>query len=175
MSDYLRNREFIQLWTTHGQRIYAYILTLLPNRSDADDIFQETGVTLWEKFDQFESGTNFNAWAFQTAWNKVRNFRQLRRHGMVLLSNESIDRLSQTVLSHSAELDGQHAVLADCYEKLSPRDRELIDMRYQPGVTVQDMAKELGRNADAVYKHLSRVHRALLECVQSGMDEEASP
>jgi RNA polymerase sigma-70 factor (ECF subfamily) len=172
MSDSLRNREFVQLWTAHGQRVYAYILTLLPNRADADDIFQETGTTLWERFDQFEPGTNFRAWACRTAWNKVRNFRQLRRHGVVLLSNESLDRLSQTIFSRSAELDGQHAVLADCYAKLSGRDRELIDLRYQPGVTVRKMAEQLGRSVDALYKQLARIHQTLFDCIRGLNDGE---
>jgi RNA polymerase sigma-70 factor, ECF subfamily len=175
MNDPLRNREFVQLWTAHGQRVYAYILTLLPNRTDADDIFQETGTTLWEKFDQFDVTTNFRAWACRTAWNKVRNFRQLRRHGTVLLSNEALERLSQTILAHSAELDGQHAIMADCYAKLSSRDRELIDLRYQPGVTVREIAKQLGRSADALYKHLSRVHQTLFDCICGVIDREGKP
>lgn len=175
MNDYQQNRDFIQLWTTHGQRIYAYILTLITNRSDADDIFQETGTTLWEKFDQFEPGTNFRAWACRIAWNKVRNFRQLRRHNTVLLSNESLERLNQTVLTGSAELDNQHAVLADCYEKLTARDRKLIDQRYQPGATVREMAEKCGRSADALYKHLARVHRMLFDCIRGVIDKEGTP
>ena len=79
MLDPPQNAEFVRLWTLHGQRVYAYLLTLTSNRADADEIFQEVGITLWEKFDQFESGTSFQAWARRVALNKVRSFRQLRR------------------------------------------------------------------------------------------------
>jgi RNA polymerase sigma-70 factor, ECF subfamily len=174
-SESMRNCEFVRLWAAHGQRVYAYILTLLPNRSDADDIFQETAATLWEMFDQFELGTNFQAWACRTAWNKIRNFRQLRRHGTILLSTESLESLSQTVLSHSAELDSQYVMLADCYAKLSQHDRELIDMRYQPETTVRKMAKQLERSVDSLYKHLLRIHQALFDCIRGMIDTEGRP
>lgn len=172
MNDAERNREFVQLWTAYGRRVYSYILTLLPNRSDADDIFQETATTLWEQFDKFDIGTNFRAWACRTAWNKVRNFRQLRRHGTLVLSNDSLEQLSQTILTRAAELDDQYAVLADCYAKLPSHDRELIDLRYEPGATVRKMVERLGRSADALYKHLARIHQALFDCVRGGAHRE---
>lgn len=172
MSDSGRNQEFVRLWTGNGQRVYAYILALLPNRADADEIFQETGMTLWEKFDEFEVGTNFRAWACRIAMNKVRNFRQLRRLGTVLLSNESLDRVGQTIMARSDELDSQHTLLADCYAQLSPRDRELIDLRYQPGVTIKDLARRLGRGIDAIYKSLARIHQLLFNCIRSAIDRE---
>ncbi len=34
------------------------------------------GMVLWERFDQFTPGTNFQAWARQIALNRVRNFRR---------------------------------------------------------------------------------------------------
>jgi RNA polymerase sigma-70 factor, ECF subfamily len=173
MTDVDRNREFVRLWTAHGQRVYAYILTLLPNRTDADELFQETGVTLWEKFDQFQLGSNFRSWAYRVAHNKVRSFRQLRRHRVTLLSNESIDLVAQTASIRSAELDRQHYILADCYAKLTSTDRHLIDLRYEPSATVKTVAYQVGRSVDAIYKALARVHRALFDCVRNAIDEES--
>jgi RNA polymerase sigma-70 factor, ECF subfamily len=172
MAEDLRNREFVRLWTAHGQRVYAYILALLPNRADADEMFQETGTTLWEKFDQFQSGSNFRSWACSVALNKVRNFRQLRRHRVVLLSNESLDAVDRMAVMRSDELDGQHQMLADCYAKLSPTDRELIDCRYEPEATVKTVSQRVGRSVDAVYKALARIHRSLFDCVRQAIDEE---
>lgn len=175
MVDDQRNREFVRLWTAHGQRVHAYIFTLLPNRADADEVFQETGALLWEKFDQFQPGTNFRSWACRVALNKVRNFRQLRRHRVVLLSNESLDLLEQTAVARSDELDSQHRLLADCYAKLTSADRELIDLRYTPGATVRSVAQRVGRSVEAIYKALARIRRLLFDCIRSAIDEEGKP
>jgi RNA polymerase sigma-70 factor, ECF subfamily len=175
MGDDQHNREFVRLWTAHGQRVYSYILTLLPNRADADEVFQETGTLLWEKFDQYQPGSNFRSWACRVALNKVRNFRQLRRHRVVLLSDESLDLIEQTTASRSSDLDSQYSLLADCYAKLTPTDRELIDLRYTPGLSVRGVAQQVGRSIDAIYKALARIHRLLFDCVHRALEAEDKP
>jgi RNA polymerase sigma-70 factor, ECF subfamily len=172
MVDNEQNREFVRLWTAHGQRVYAYILTLLPNRADADELFQETGATLWEKFDQFQSGSNFRSWACRIALNKVRNFRQLRQHRVTLLSNESLNLVAHVSTAQSHALDRQHQFLADCYAKLTPADQQLIDLRYEPSATVKTVSHRVGRSVDAIYKALARIHRALFDCVRNAADKE---
>jgi RNA polymerase sigma-70 factor (ECF subfamily) len=51
--------EFVQLFAQSSRRIYAYIRTLVPNQADAEDVFQETSKVLWEKFADYEIGTDF--------------------------------------------------------------------------------------------------------------------
>ena len=43
----------------HQNRIFAYILTLVPHGADAEDIMQETASVAWEKFGTFKEGTDF--------------------------------------------------------------------------------------------------------------------
>jgi RNA polymerase sigma-70 factor, ECF subfamily len=167
-----RSREFARLWTAHGQRVYAYILTLLSNRADADEVFQDTAMTLWEKFERFDLTSNFRLWARGVAFNKVRNFRQLRRHNVRVLSNESLELVSQTTMVQATELDRQHEFLSDCYAELTSADRELIDLRYRPGATMKTVALEVGRSVDAIYKALARIHWMLFECVRNAVNRE---
>ncbi len=44
--------EFVSLWTVHARRVYAYIFSLVPNATDADDLLQETSLVLLTKFDE---------------------------------------------------------------------------------------------------------------------------
>jgi RNA polymerase sigma-70 factor, ECF subfamily len=166
MLDSRQTAEFVRLWTLHGQRVYAYLLMLLSNDADADELYQEVGMTLWEKFEQFVSGTNFQAWARCVALNKVRNFRQLRRHNTALCSPEFFEAVDQAIAEDAGELEAQHRVLADCLRRLRPRQRDLIEQRYRPGATPTSVASQTGRSVKAVYEALRRVHNALLDCVR---------
>ena len=67
-----RSSELVQLMMKYQRRIFAYIHTLVPSRSDAEDILQEASLTICEKFTDFESGTNFYSWACQISYWKVR-------------------------------------------------------------------------------------------------------
>ena len=74
-----RTEEFIELLALHDPVISAYVMSLVPSNSDAQDILQETKLALWRTFEQFETGTNFAAWARRTALNRVLDYR--RRKG----------------------------------------------------------------------------------------------
>ena len=71
-----RNKQLMRLMTQHQRRIFGYIYTLVPDRHDAEDILQETSVVVCEKFEQFQPGTDFVAWACQIAYWEVRRARQ---------------------------------------------------------------------------------------------------
>lgn len=166
MLDASQNAEFVRLWTLHGRRIYAYLLTLTTNRADADELYQDAGVTLWERFEQFEPGTSFVAWARSVVLNKVRNFRRLRWHQTVLCSPEFLDAVDQTITDRATTLDAQGMALADCFERLPPRQKELIDLRYRFHATPQEIATQAGRSLAAIYKALGRIHNSLLNCIE---------
>lgn len=151
---------------SYGQRIYGYILALTSNYADADEIYQEVGMILWEKFDQFTPGSNFQAWARQVALYKVQNFKKLRRHQTLLCSPEFFDVVTQRTAEQKETLNTQYKAFADCYDKLPPKHKELVEQRYRPGATPRSVAEQTGRKLKAVYQALDRIHNALFDCVQ---------
>jgi len=68
------------LFVRNENAIRAFIRALQPSLSDADDVLQETFLTVSRKASSFEIGTNFTAWACGIARLKVlENFRQNKR------------------------------------------------------------------------------------------------
>ena len=59
--------EFIALLTSNQSRLYAYVLSLVGDRQQAQDVMQETNIVLWRKASQFTLGTNFGAWMLKVA------------------------------------------------------------------------------------------------------------
>ncbi|MEX2025689.1 MAG: sigma factor, partial [Pirellulaceae bacterium] len=78
--------EFVGLFSQNARRLYAYIFLLLGNAADADDVFQETSRVLWEKFDQFQPGANFLAWAESVAHYQTLSFRRRRQRDRLQFS-----------------------------------------------------------------------------------------
>ena len=63
----------------------------MPSRSDAEDILQETSLTICEKFSDFKEGTNFYSWACQIAYWKVRAARKKYATSKVLFNDEVLE------------------------------------------------------------------------------------
>ena len=65
------------LFVRHENSIRTFVRALQPSLADADDVLQETFLTVSRKASTFELGTNFVAWACSIARLKVlENFRQ---------------------------------------------------------------------------------------------------
>jgi RNA polymerase sigma-70 factor, ECF subfamily len=158
--------EFIGEFTRSQRRLYLFILSQVGNPQDAEDILQETNVIIWRKADQYQPGTKFLAWSAQIASFEIMKFRSKRRRDRLCFSDEFVQEIAAEALQRADELEQRRNALQQCLQKLKPRDRELIQLRYAPGESGKHLASEIGRPPNSVYQSLGRIRRTLWECVQ---------
>src|SRR5688572_12018194 len=130
-----KGRAFLRLFLENERRLYAYIVTLLANRTDADDVLQEASLVMWDKFDDANPPNDFAAWGCRIAYFKVLDFLKKQKRSRMCFSQTLLERLAETTVEHAAvlQLDERREALAGCIEKLSPRDRELLARRFAAG------------------------------------------
>jgi RNA polymerase sigma-70 factor (ECF subfamily) len=157
--------RFVRLLGRYQQRVYSFILTLVPHWADADEVLQETNIVLWRKFSEFQPDTDFVRWANQVAYFEVLKFRRRQQKDHLFFSDAFVEEVAAEVMEMSEALQLQRDRLAGCLQKLSDRDRTLIHLRYDEGSSVKRVAEQLGRSADSVYKSLGRVRRMLIDCI----------
>ena len=87
-------RQFIRLMTKYERMVYGYILSLVPNWADADEILQETNIRLWEEFEKFQLGTNFAAWAIRVAHFQVLTWRKKASRSRLVFDQRVVDSLA---------------------------------------------------------------------------------
>ena len=162
-----QTETFVRLFAQSQYEIHSYVLTLLHNWADADDVMQATSIVLWRKFDQYEPDTDFVAWACRIAKFEVNNFRRVKGRDRLFFDDSLLESLATVRLSMGEQLQTERELIDDCVAKLKPDDSELIRRCYsQKTVTAKDVAGELGRPTNTVYKALIRIRRTLYECVQ---------
>jgi len=158
--------QFITLFMAHQRRLYHYLLTLVGSPADAEDLLQETSLVIWRKFDNYEPGTNFTAWAFRIAHNLVLNHRARS-------DDELLSSLADHTESLADELDARHQALAECLERLPERDRDLIERRYEGGASIKQVAEAVGRPVQGMYKAMRRIHDTLHDCIERKLADDA--
>ena len=151
------------LFVRNEGAIRAFVRALQPALADADDVLQETFLTVSRKASSFEPGTNFVAWACGIARLKVlENFRQKKRTNV--LSEAAISALADE--SPASDLTGlREEALSRCLEKLAPKSRELLWRRYSSRQDSDEMAEGLGMTSTAVRVALSKARAFLRDCV----------
>src|SRR3954467_1415402 len=70
--------KFVEQFVRSQDRVYAYVVTLLPNRDDAEEVFQQTSLALWKKGQEFDPTRDFLPWACGMAHLEVFNFLRKR-------------------------------------------------------------------------------------------------
>jgi len=160
--------EFMRLYLANERRLYGFIMALVPNWADVDDLIQETALVMWSKFDEFQPGTNFSAWSLSIARYRVLNYRKEKkseRRQFSLSVLEAIDNKLHEAVENDA-FQNRRAALQHCLSELRPPDREIIDLRYRPGATTKSVSEYLGRSIHSIYKVLNRIHSQLLFCIR---------
>ncbi len=150
--------------------LYAYILSLLPNRDDAGDVLQDVNLVMWRRSAEFVEGTNFLAWAYKIARFKVlAHHRDRRRDRHVFFDETLFQQLADEAEHRKRDPEGAIALLDDCVEELPPPQRKLVQERYSLGGSVQEIARKLGQSAAVLSVTLSRIRHTLLTCIQRKM------
>jgi RNA polymerase sigma-70 factor (ECF subfamily) len=166
--------DFVDLMTQHQGRLYGYVLSLSGDPDVANDVLQETNIVLWKQWRQFELGSNFKAWSFRIAHFQFMAYRQKRLRDKVLFSDELLASLASEAMVVDERHEEQTAALEKCLELLPQRSRAAIHLRYADQLNVGEMARQLGRNVNAVYQILFRARQSLIECVQKTAPTEST-
>jgi RNA polymerase sigma-70 factor (ECF subfamily) len=165
--------DFAELLRRHQSQLFAYIYSLVRNFDDADDLFQQTSVVLWDKFDQFDRSRRFVAWACGVARYEVLNYLRARSRHRLYFSDE----LNLALIEAQDELEAeplleQRDALATCMKKLRMRDQELLEACYGHCQCISEVANSWGRSTHSIHNSLRRIRRALFECVRRTLAQE---
>jgi RNA polymerase sigma-70 factor, ECF subfamily len=164
--------EFVTLYSRHERKLYRYVAALLARPNDAEDVLQETARILWQKFGEYRPGEPFLPWACKIAYFEVLNYCQRERTRHKYFRPAVIELLADERMKHDELLDAQSRWLDQCVQKLDEIDRHLIERRYAHHGTLAQLAEEVGRTPNALYKSMQRIRRALLDCVNNGLKLE---
>jgi RNA polymerase sigma-70 factor (ECF subfamily) len=165
---------FARLFAQHDRWLFGYLVSLLGNRSDAEEVFQEVCVVLWRECTTFQIGTNFVKWASVIAHNQVRKFRRSQRRHGPQLSDDLIDVLAAEAVEQVDKLELRRAALNGCLQKLGEPDRNLIRNCYSDvRSSIKTSAQRLGRPLNTVYKALNRIRKSLYECIERTLAAES--
>lgn len=151
-------------------RIYVYILSLVGNYSDSDDIMQETISVMWRRFKDFEPGSDFVAWGIKIAHFKILEYRrQQKKHGIIQYNDAIFKELPSLASKNSKSFNNQTETLKKCLMKLKKFKEQyftVITLKFFENFNTKDISNRIGVSIPNVYKLMSRAYGYLLVCMK---------
>ncbi len=148
------------LYRQHTGRVHALCLRMARDRSEADELTQETFVRVWERLGTYRGDSAFSTWLHRVTVNVV--IGELRRRGRWrerFVAQESDDvGIAVPAFSPGGDLDLERAVA-----NLSPQARLIFVLHDVEGYKHDEIAEMTGLAVGTSKAHLHRARRLLRE------------
>ena len=148
-------RRFAGLYEANFDRVYAFVVSRVFDRTEAEDITAEVFHQALANIGQFEwRGTPFIAWLLRIASNAIADrWQRLSRHHEV-----PDDDLAEPGAEDGTE---RRVMLTQLMEELPPDQKLVVERRFIDQRSIRDIAVELGRTEGAVKQLQFRALQAL--------------
>ncbi len=160
-----RHEEFVALLTGSHGKLLGYLLSLLGRWHDAEDVLQRASLLMWQKFDAFECGSDFVAWASTICFYEARNFQRLSARSPLAWDADLLETLAEERLADLAQQERRMVALEGCLRKLPRDQREVLRAAYTAHGAIIELAGQVNRAPRTLYNKLQHPRRALAECV----------
>lgn len=142
--------------------VYAYALSVMKNRYDAEDILQETLLNIHKSAASYKSSGRPMSWIIGIASNLCLN----KLHRQKRLIPGSVEEILPDAMDYSATDPQDSAVIKICMEQLADTERQIVMLHVLVGLKHRETAKILGMPLSTVLSKYSRAIKKLREALE---------
>ena len=168
MGEAMTRDQLVRSFLRHEAMLKEFILALVRDPHDADDVFQEVGVRILSQAEPPREPDRFPAWCRGIARNVLLHHWRSRRRGQAFHERFAnvVETAYQEADAEGEEWNDHRIALADCLKKVPEESRRVLDLRYAEGLLSGEIARRLERSATAVRMLIMRVREGLDACVR---------
>lgn len=159
--------RFRTLYKSTFNDIYAYaIRALAPDQSEIDDVVAEVYLVAWRRIGELPRSPQDRLWLFGVARNVVRTTKRSTNRRRLLV--DRVHRQPRLLLGSSDPTDVD---VAGALRRLSPTEREVMQLVVWDGLSVAETAEVLGCSVNVVHVRLHRARRRLARWLRAAGDD----
>ena len=154
-----------ELIARYQNRLYRYLLRLVRQPAEAEDLFQQTWLKVVEKIRSFDASRNFDAWLFTLARNlAIDHLRRVRPQSL----DEPVadDERAETVVDRLRSDDAapferalaseRRTHIGEAMAALPVIYREVLALRFEEEMKIEEIAHVTGTPLSTVKTRLRR-------------------
>ena len=141
---------FAMLYEEHFDKIYRYVTLKIGDQAEAEDLTQQVFLKALQSISSFRwKGIPFSAWLFRIAHNQVVDyFRKKKRYATAPLHESLAGNGIDPQLAAEQNLDIEQLLSAT--KRLTGAQREVISLRFSGELSIDEVAKIMGKSQGAV-------------------------
>lgn len=148
--------------------LLSFVAGLVRDLDVAEDICQEACLRLMRARQNGTRIDNEAAWCRAAARNLILHHWRDRKNDLVLVDSDIVEKVELAFNEQAVTPDyweDRAVALRQCISTLPSRSRQVLELRYETGLSIEAMARTLSQSTNGLMKALSRVRQALASCV----------
>jgi RNA polymerase sigma-70 factor, ECF subfamily len=135
---------FAAVYDRLAPRVYGFLLKLLGNRPDADDVLQETFLQVWHQAGRFDPVRgNPDGWALMIARSRAGD-RLRKRAATKVVGEPPVEPATTAHPGERLEASDDAGRLSAALARIPPEQGDLIRLAFYDGLTHEQIARTLG-------------------------------
>ena len=150
-----------ELVTRYQTGVFNVCYRILHNRSDAEDLAQETFIRAYDRLYTFDLERDFSPWIRRVAANLCLNYLEAQKPVAEL--NEDRDEDKTQSPGEQVEVKERSEQIRTALASLPPHYRVVVELRHYQDLSYDEIANELEIPLSDVKSHLFRARKLLAE------------
>lgn len=146
--------DFQQIVMEQKSTIYTVCYMFAASKMEADDLFQETLINMWQGFDRFRGDSSVSTWVYRVSLNTCMSHKRKKQLKTVPLD------VSHEFLSEDSPAGRRNAMLHDRITRLEPFDRAIV-LLWLEDMSYDEIASIVGISVKALSVRLVRIRQQL--------------
>lgn len=163
---------FRLLMQRHLQPLRGFLALRAPVPDLIDEVAHDAFVFAYQNMRDFKEGS-LQPWLRSIAHNLLRD--RLKAYARDCAKHERYSeqvRWEMALEASDKPVSAESDHLATCLEKLRYHQRTILDLRYESGLSSEEIARRTGRSTLAVRTLLMRVRQQLRKCIESHLEHK---
>lgn len=156
-------QAFQLLYERHGGRVYGYLKKRMSDAVEAEDLTQQAFLKLHQSRDRYDGRYPFLPWLFSIVRNLHIDY--LKKHRAIPMDLDKFT-LSGDLGSTVRETPGVVLALDKSVTALTPAQRELINLRFQEGLSFEEISERIGIQSSTARKQVSRLIKKIRKVIK---------
>jgi RNA polymerase sigma factor (sigma-70 family) len=168
-------KAYAELMGRYRDAIYYMLLKMVNNASDAEDLTIEAFGKAFKNIQQYAPNYAFSTWLFKIATNNCIDFIRKKKASHVSLDHNDEEHEKASMDIQAPVMDPEETMINEqkikmmrsVVDKLKPRYRKLIELRYFKELSYEEIADELELPIGTVKAQLFRARELLYNILKS--------
>jgi RNA polymerase sigma-70 factor, ECF subfamily len=155
------------LFVRHNLRIYRFILRIVGNEVTAEDLVNEVFIEVWRSAHRFEARSQVTTWILGIA--RFKALSTLRQRPSEALDDDFVESIEDSADNPEMAVQkaDRSAVLQTCLKQLSNTHRQVIDLIYYHGQSIEEVARITGIPENTVKTRAFHARKRLAELIEA--------